>query len=117
MFLHLSKVETKTFQQSLKNKKREHGFQEGFLKLKWRVFLKYELKYILGVVLNIDMGMRVHINSSLYVNHVDIMGIKGSYFLDDHVSLASGSTRLRMFYATTKYRTILEVWARRSITT
>ena len=50
------------------------------------VLKTHELKYILGVVLRIDVGMRVHINSSLHVNHVDIMGINGSYFLDDHVT-------------------------------
>ena len=63
------------------------------------------------------MGMRVHINLSSHVNYVAIMGINGSYFLNDHVMLASGSTRLRMFYAMAKYRTVLAALARCCITT
>ena len=51
-----------------------------------KLLLKHQLKYILGVVLSIDMGMRVHINSSLHVNHVAIISINELYFLDDHVS-------------------------------
>ena len=45
-----------------------------------------------------------------------IMGIDMSYFLDDQVSLEIVSTRLRMLYVTTKYRTVLAASARRCIT-
>ena len=34
----------------------------------------------LGVVLSTDKGMRVHINSSIHVNHVATMGITGHTF-------------------------------------
>ena len=54
---------------------------------KERIILKtHELSIFLGVVLSINVGMRVHNNSSLHENHVIIMSINGSYFLDDHVS-------------------------------
>ena len=63
------------------------------------------------------MGMRVHINSSLNVTHVVVMDINGWYFFDDHVSLASASNKLRMFYVIAKYKEILVTWERRCITT
>lgn len=37
----------------------------------------------MGVVLSIDGGMCVHINSSLHEIHVAFMGREGSYYLDD----------------------------------
>ena len=46
-------------------------------------------------------------NSSPYVNNEVIMGINMSYSLDDHVCLASGSTRLRVSYTTANYGTVL----------
>ena len=77
----------------------------------------HELKYILGVVLSTDVGMKIHIKSSIHVNYVAIMDFNGSYFFDDDVSLASGSTRLRMFYFTAKYKIVPATWARQCITT
>ena len=68
--------------------------QNNELEKKKEVVLKtYELS-ILGVVLSTDVGMRVHINSSLHENHVVIMGRKGSYFLDQSFSqFSSGYIR------------------------
>ena len=58
-------------------------------------FIKSMIKSIyLGVVLRTDVEMRVHINSSLHVDHVYNMRIDVSYFFDDHVRRASGSTKL-----------------------
>ncbi|MFV1056292.1 hypothetical protein, partial [Klebsiella pneumoniae] len=57
------------------------------------IFKIYEIS-ILGVVLSTVVGTRVHINSSLHVNHVTNMGIDVSYLLDDHVRRARGSTKL-----------------------
>ena len=80
--------------------KGEYWFQKklfkakGFSKLSQpkgrKVYENYEIDYDLGIVLSPDVGMRVHMNSSLHVNHASIMGINGSYFVDDHVSWASG---------------------------
>ena len=50
----------------------------SYLKPKIEAVLKtHELKYIFEVVLSTDEGMRLHVNSSLHENNVDIMGFDG----------------------------------------
>ena len=42
--------------------------------------MKYEIKYIIGVVLSTDLGMRVHFSSSLHIYHEAIWELMGHGF-------------------------------------
>ena len=95
MFSHLSEEETMISQKSFEQEKvtlipigifKAKSVEQIISIQKKEVILKAWAKVYFGTSIEHRWGIRGHINSSLNTNHVAIMGTKGSYFLDDHIS-------------------------------